>query len=229
MADTVLICDDSVAVHRSLASYLKKEGINVISCFTGEDAINTIKVNRVDLVVLDIMLPGINGLEVCREIRRYNRKVYIIMLSAKGEVSDRVNGLETGSDDYVAKPFSPKEVSIKIRNCLSRMKSQDNGDTLYFEGLSINTNSYQAFYGAKNIDLTYKELGVLQILIKNAGRAVSRESIIEKVWGYDYDGDVRAVDSLMKRLKGKLKAVGISLNIKAVYGVGFRLDRSDEK
>ena len=235
MNGRVLICDDSIAVHRSLARYLKSEGIVYQSAFSGEEALKLVKStcgdrrSGFDIIILDIMLPGINGLDVCREIRKVDQNVYVMMLSAKGEVTDRVVGLEIGADDYVVKPFSPKEVAIRIRKILNRLYPKKDSEVVEFEDISINPDSYQAVYSGGVIELSSKETGVLLYLIKNVGRAVSRDQLIENIWGYDYEGDERTVDSLMKRLKQKLQDNGINLNIKSVYGVGYRLDRRTSK
>lgn len=231
MGQKVLICDDSVAVHRSLGRYLQKEGIEIISSYSAEEALDIIRKDNVSLMVLDIMLPGMNGLELCREVRRSDPDIIILMLSAKGEEMDRVIGLELGADDYVTKPFSPRELSVKIRNILSRMKKQQQSpaENMSFGRLVIDPSSYRAYYNSNYIELTQRELGVLELLIRNAGKVISREKIIETVWGYDYDGDQRAVDSLMKRLKQKLQGAGATLPIKSVYGVGYRLEKTHEE
>lgn len=231
MGQKVLICDDSVAVHRSLGRYLQKEGIEIISSYSAEEALDIIRKDSVSLMVLDIMLPGMNGLELCREVRRSDPDIIILMLSAKGEEMDRVIGLELGADDYVTKPFSPRELSVKIRNILSRMKKQQQSpaENMSFGRLVIDPSSYRAYYNSNYIELTQRELGVLELLIRNAGKVISREKIIETVWGYDYDGDQRAVDSLMKRLKQKLQGAGATLPIKSVYGVGYRLEKTHEE
>ena len=223
----VLICDDSVAVHRSLGRYIKNEGAEVISVFTGEDAVDTLKKCHFDILILDVMLPGISGLDVCREVRKDDPATYIMMLSAKGEVVDRVVGLEVGADEYIAKPFSPKEVSIRIRKILDRLSLKQVHRELVFEGLTVDVDSYQAHFGNKQVELTPKEVSVLDSLISNVGKAVSRDWMLEHIWGYDYDGDVRAIDSLIKRLKKKLTDIGADINLKSIYGVGYRLDRKD--
>ena len=231
MGQKVLICDDSVAVHRSLGRYLQKEGIEIISSYSAEEALDIIRKESVSLMVLDIMLPGMNGLELCREVRKSDPDIIILMLSAKGEEMDRVIGLELGADDYVTKPFSPRELSVKIRNILFRMKKQQqsSAENMIFGRLVIDPSSYRAYYNSNYIELTQRELGVLELLIRNAGKVISREKIIETVWGYDYDGDQRAVDSLMKRLKQKLQGAGATLPIKSVYGVGYRLEKTHEE
>ncbi len=231
MENKVLICDDSVAVHRSLGRYLQKEGIETLSAFTGEDALEMIRKDQVSLIVLDIMLPGMSGLDLCREIRKSDPDIYILMLSAKGEEMDRIIGLELGGDDYMTKPFSPRELSVKIRNVLARRKKQKSpaAKDIAFDKLVIDPSSYRAYVDSNYVELTQKELGVLELLIQNTGKVISREQIIEAVWGYDYNGDIRAVDSLMKRLKQKLKEAGETLPLKSVYGVGYRLERIHEE
>lgn len=220
---TVLICDDNDAIHSSLGSYLRADGIGVISVFDGESALAEMKRQPVDVVVLDVMLPGMDGHEVCREIRRLS-DVPIIMLSAKGEELDRIIGLEVGADDYVSKPFSPREVVIRIKKALKRSYPKKEPQKLTLAELTVLPESYQVFIGDQEIDMTPKEIDVLAFLVSNAGRALTREHILNAAWGYEYYGDTRVVDSLIKRLRQKLQKDGVHFGIRSIYGVGYKIE-----
>lgn len=225
MKHTVLICDDNDAIHSSLSSYLRAEGIDVISAFEGESALTELHRHPVDVVVLDVMLPGMDGYEVCREIRKRS-DVYIIMLSAKGEELDRIVGLEVGADDYVSKPFSPREVVIRIKKALRRLYPRQEQKRLALAELTVFPDSYQVFIGDEKIDMTAKETDVLAFLLSNGGKALTREHILNAVWGYDYYGDTRVVDSLVKRLRQKLSRPGVHFAIRSIYGVGYKIEET---
>ena len=171
---TVLLCDDSKALHDGLASYLSEQGFLVVSAYDGETALERLRKFPVDVVLLDVMLPGMDGFEVCREIRRRS-DVYIIMLSARGEEDDRVRGLETGADDYVVKPFSPREVTIRIKRALRRLNPREEPKTLRVAELTVLPDSYQVFVGGEEVRLSPKELEVLAYMAANVGRVLTRE------------------------------------------------------
>ena len=224
----VLICDDTEAVHSSLTSYLKAAGIEVYSAYTGEEALEYLNSMNADIAILDVMLPGISGLDVCREIRKNNTDIYIIMLSAMGEELDRIVGLEVGADDYVVKPFSPRELTVKIRKILERLHSKEKITKLEFGELVIFPESYEVFIKGSAVDLTPREVEVLTFLARNAGRVQSRESILESVWGYEFYGDERNVDSLIKRLRQKLGSHP-GFQIRSIYGVGYKFEADNER
>lgn len=221
---TVLICDDNVAVHESINAYLQAENMNSVSAFDGEQALDLLKKQEFDLVVLDIMLPGLFGTEVCKEIRKTS-DIPIIMLSARGEEMDRIIGLEIGADDYLTKPFSPREVVIRIKTILKRVQpKQDISNILKAANLSIDVDGYQVFVNEKVIELTAKEVELLAYLVKNKGRVIDREELLYKIWGYDYIGDTRAVDTLIKRIRQKISKEYQEFSIKSVYGVGYKFE-----
>ncbi len=220
---SVLICDDNMAIHSSLTSYLKAEGIDVIAAFDGETALQEIRRQAVDVVVLDVMLPGIDGYEVCREIRKFS-DVHIIMLSARGEELDRIVGLEVGADDYVSKPFSPREVVIRIKKALKRLQPKQGPKELTLAELTIFPDSYEVYIRGERIDMTSKEIDVLTFMVFNAGRALTREHILNAAWGYEYYGDTRVVDTLIKRLRQKLSREGVHFVIRSIYGVGYKIE-----
>lgn len=217
----VLICDDTVAVQESVAIYLKKEGIYSESVCDGETALIKIKNQKYDLVVLDIMLPGIDGIEVCRKIRETS-DMPILMLSAVSEEENRIMGLEFGADDYVTKPFSPKEVAVRIRNMLRRYKKVE--DIIEIAELKIDIQRYEVFIYENKIEFTPKEIEILYYFMKNENRVLSREQILNSIWGYDYEGDVRAVDTHIKRIRKKLPQKDLHFFIRSIYGVGYKFE-----
>ena len=221
---SVLICDDSIAVHESISVYLKEYGIGVSSAFDGETALDRLRGGGVDLVILDLMLPGRFGTEVLQELRRFS-DVPVLILSAKSSEVDRILGLELGADDYVVKPFSPKEVAVRVRTILRRSgKTQERGAKYRFAGLLVDRSAYRAEVGGVPLELTPKELEVLAFFAENPGIVLSRERIMNAIWGYEYYNDTRAVDTQILRLRQKLPQ-NADFSIASVYGVGYRLEK----
>ena len=220
---TILICDDTKAVHEGLSGYLKALHYHIYSTYDGESAITVLEREKIDLVILDVMLPGIFGTEVCRQIRKKS-DIPVLMLSAKGDEIDRIIGLEIGADDYVTKPFSPREVAVRVRNMLRRAEKSQENQRLVCAELCIVIEAYEVFVREEMVDLTPRETEVLYYLAKNAGRVLTRNQIMNCVWGYDYCGDTRAVDNQIKRIRQKLPADGVHFEIKAVYGVGYKFE-----
>lgn len=220
---TVLICDDSVAVHESLCIYLKESGIHVISAYDGESALQKLRTESIQLLILDLMLPGQFGTEILRELRKFS-DIPVLILSAKDSEFDRVLGLELGADDYVVKPFSPKEVAARVRAILKRSDRKPEHQTLNFADLTVDRDAYSAFVDGEPLDLTAKELEVLALFAANPDTALSRERIMNAVWGYQYCNDTRAVDTQIMRLRQKLpKTAGFE--IISIYSVGYKLVR----
>lgn len=222
---TVLICDDNEAVHSSLTSFLTAEGIDAVSAYDGEAALNALRRRSFDVVVLDIMLPGMDGFEVCREIRKHS-DVYIIMLSARSEELDRIVGLEMGADDYLAKPFSPREVVIRVRKAIRRLYPKPAPKALTLAELTVLPDSYEVYIGEEKLQMTSKEIDVLAFMVSNAGKALPREHILNAAWGYEYYGDTRVVDSLVKRIRQKLSREGVHFAIRSIYGVGYKIEET---
>lgn len=220
---TILICDDNKAVHEGLSGYLKALHYHIYSTYDGESAITVLEREKIDLVILDVMLPGIFGTEVCRQIRK-KCDIPVLILSAKGDEIDRIIGLELGADDYVTKPFSPREVAVRVRNMLRRAEKSQENQQLVCAELCIVIDAYEVFVREKLVDLTPRETEVLYYLAKNAGRVLTRNQIMNCVWGYDYCGDTRAVDNQIKRIRQKLSDDGVHFEIKAVYGVGYKFE-----
>lgn len=221
----ILICDDDPVVHESLGLYLDAERYDHKSAFDGEQALTMISETQPDLVILDLMMPKKSGTEVCREIRRFSN-VPIIMLTAKGEEIDRVLGLELGADDYIVKPFSPREVIARIKAVLRRLgdSPQENSSVLRFDGLEINLDNYQVKVQGETVACTPKEVEILHLLASHPGQVMDREQILSKVWGYDYFGDTRTVDTHIKRIRQKIVNDDSAYGLITVYGVGYKFE-----
>lgn len=222
----ILICDDDPVVHESLGIYLKSDNFQVCSAYNGREGLDLFNSKHPDLIILDLMMPELSGIEVCREIRKTS-KVPIIMLTAKGEEIDRILGLELGSDDYIVKPFSPREVLARVKAVLRR--SQDNESAtspsvLRFQGLEINISNYQVLVDGENVPFTPKEVEILYLLASNPGIVMDREKILAKVWGYDYYGDTRTVDTHIKRIRQKIDCESHVYKLVTVYGVGYKFE-----
>lgn len=224
---TILICDDNETVHQTLQLYLLEAGFQVISAFDGASALDIISQNKIDLVVLDIMMPKMFGTEVCRQIRK-NSDLPIIILSAKVDEADRIVGLELGADDYVTKPFSPKEVVTRVKTVLRRTQPRKESKVLQLGNLRVNPKAYEVFIQDHQIKMTPREVELLSYLMGRMGEVASREDILNAVWGYDYYGDVRAVDTLLARIRGKLSEHQTKVSFRSVYGVGYMIEESHE-
>jgi DNA-binding response OmpR family regulator len=225
MTAKVLIVDDEPPIIQVLSYNLKQAGYQVFVARDGEEALIQARQHVPDLVVLDVMLPKLDGLEVCRALRR-ERDVPIIMLTARDDEIDRVVGLELGADDYVVKPFSVRELMARIKNVLRRLQpAEDVTDSgmVRVGGLTIDAARHTAEWGGETLDLTILEFALLHTLARHAGQVLSREQLIQQVWGYDYDGDGRVVDAVIKRLRHKLP----SDLIVTVRGLGYKLIDGD--
>ncbi|MDO4564614.1 MAG: response regulator transcription factor [Clostridia bacterium] len=225
METKILIADDDAIVHESLKIYLEAEGYGVIDVYDGLSALQALD-STVSLCVLDIMMPGKSGTDVCREIRK-DSQIPIIMLTAKGEEVDRIVGLELGADDYIVKPFSPREVVARIKAILRRaeaQKTEPNKNHIQYNGLSIDLNSYTVLLRDQPIICTPKEIEILYMLASNPGQVFTRDTLLSKVWGYDFAGETRTVDTHIKRLRAKLDSTGLGWNIKTIYGVGYKFE-----
>jgi DNA-binding response OmpR family regulator len=229
MSTSILVVDDEPAVVNLLVYNLQKAHYRVLTAADGREALRVARESKPDLVLLDLMIPEVDGLDVCRELRR-DSATPIIMITARGEETDRVVGLELGADDYVCKPFSVRELMARIKAVLRRGHAQedkDPGDMLHGPGgLTLDAVRRTVTAGETPIELTRLEFDLLYCLLVNAGRVLTRERLLEQVWNYDYTGDTRAVDSAVKRLRAKLRSVSAELDsIEAVRGVGYRLNK----
>ena len=224
-ANKILVADDDRVVHESLGIYLKAEGYSVVDVYDGEAAVGAVD-SDIALCVMDIMMPGISGIEACKEIRKKSR-VPVIMLTAKGEEIDRILGLELGADDYIVKPFSPREVVARIKAVLRRTSERqqaDDGDVVAFDQLVIDIKSYTVTLRGQPIICTPKEIEILFMLASNPGQVFTRELLLNRVWGYDFAGETRTVDTHIKRIRAKLDSEGLSWSIKTIYGVGYKFE-----
>lgn len=220
----ILIADDDPVVHESLGLYLKAEGYEPVDVFDGEAAVSA-AAEDISLCVLDVMMPGKSGIEVCKEIRKTSQ-LPIIMLTAKGEEVDRIVGLELGADDYIVKPFSPREVVARIKAVLRRTQEQQEGDgsALHFNELSIDLKSYAVILRGQPVICTPKEIEILHMLASNPGQVFTREQLLNRVWGYDFAGETRTVDTHIKRIRAKLDNTNLGWSIKTIYGVGYKFE-----
>ncbi len=228
----VLVIDDDVNTVELVKLYLSRDGHRVITAYEGNEALRLARESHPDLIVLDLMLPGINGLEICRTLRTES-DVPIIMLTAKTTEEDRLIGLGLGADDYVTKPFSPKELAARVRAVLRRLpeESVDRGPSeIRHDQLIVNFLKHEASLGGKNLQLTPIEFKLLGILIKEPGRVFSRAQLIEKAMGYDFDGFDRTIDVHILNLRRKLEPdPNHPVYIKTVYGTGYKFDGSGDR
>ena len=226
MANKLLIIDDDINICELLKIYLEKEGYEVKTASDGVEGITYFKIYDPDLVLLDIMLPRKDGWQVCREIHEIAPKP-IIMISAKGEIFDKVLGLELGADDFLVKPFDMKELSARIKAVLRRYSAKDTSeddDVIKFDQIEISHQKYELKLRGKAIDIPPKELDLLYFLASNCNRVFTRDQLLDKVWGFDYLGDSRTVDVHVKRLREKLEGVSDKWTLKTVWGVGYKFE-----
>ena len=223
----VLVVDDEENIRMLVKFNLEKAGYEVLEASDGNKAIETAVNSTPDIVILDLMLPGIDGLEVCRNLKRHPRTAAlpIIMLTAKSDEIDRVIGLELGADDYMTKPFSQRELVARIKAVLRRSNvAVGNGEELLLGRLRMNFSQYEAWLDNEKKKKTPKEYEMLKLLAENAGKVFSREQLLEKIWGYEYFGDTRTVDVHVRHLRAKLERVPeMAEAIETVRGVGYRL------
>ena len=221
----ILLVDDDPNIRQLVNLYLQKEGFEVTMADRGDEALKMFKASPPNLILLDIMLPGMDGWQVCREVRKISN-IPIIMLTAKDETFDKVLGLELGADDYVSKPFDMKELVARIKAVSRRFQAADAPEKeLVFPGLTININQYTVMYMGKELEMPPKELELLYFLASHPGMVFTREQLLEQVWGYDYFGDSRTVDVHVKRLREKLtEGEKLGWQIKTVWGVGYKFE-----
>lgn len=224
MYSKILIVDDDENICELLTLYLEKEGYQVICSHDGQEALEVFKEENPDLIILDIMLPGMDGKEVCRHIKR-NSDVPILMLSAKAETFDKVLCLELGADDYVVKPFEAKELIARVKAIIRRTKGKDNGYAdIKFTDLLISKNTYNVMLRDKMIELPPKEFELLYLLASNPNAVYTRDMLLEKIWGFDFFGDSRTVDVHIKRLRERIILPDVNWQLKTVWGVGYKFE-----
>ena len=226
MAKKVLVVDDEKMIVKGLRFSLEQDSMDVDCAYDGEEALNAIKQNTYDVVLLDVMLPKLSGFEVCQQVREFS-DVPIIMLTAKGEDMDKILGLEYGADDYITKPFNILEVKARIKAIMRRSskreaKEQENSSIRIFGDMKVDTDSRRVFIDEKEVNLTVKEFDLLELLMNNPNKVYSREKLLNDVWGYEYLGDVRTVDVHVRRLREKVeKTPSEPKFIHTKWGVGY--------
>lgn len=226
----VMICDDNLAISTSLSGYFEEEHMSVITATTGAEALRFFEEGLPDIIILDVMLPDMSGRDVCTAIRKTS-DVPIIFLSAKSQEIDRIIGLEIGADDYVTKPFSPMEVVLRAKKLLQR-HNKETAEKLYQVGeLRVYPESYEAFIGNDRLKLTTKEFSMLKYLAAHSGKAMTREHILNAVWGNEYIGEPRVIDTLIKRLRHKIfedhDPSVLHFDIVTIFGVGYKIEESE--
>jgi DNA-binding response OmpR family regulator len=220
----MLLADDHRQITSVLAQYAEKEGYETVIAGNGREALDLFTARRPDVILLDVMMPLVDGFEVCREIRKTS-SVPVIMITARGEDFERIMGLDIGADDYIVKPFSPGEVMARVRAIMRRIAPAEGKKPLVYGSLSIDMEDYSVEIGGKNVPLTKKETEILWTLAANRQKVFSRDNLLSSVWGYDYFGDSRTVDSHIRRLRAKLDAYEHpDWEIKTVWGVGYRFE-----
>ncbi len=222
----ILIVDDNVQISSILGEYAKKEGYETVIVHDGAKALETFNQETYDLILLDVMLPKIDGFEVCREIRKKSN-IPVIMITARGEDFEKIMGLDIGADDYIVKPFSPGEVMARVRAILRRLSfSKEENNNIFTQGsLKIDIESYQVLIADIPVNLTKKEVEILWTLATNCKKVFSRDNLLNSVWGYEYFGDNRTVDSHIKRLRAKLDEYDHpDWQIKTIWGVGYKYE-----
>lgn len=226
----VLVVDDDKNICELLRLYLEKDGYSVILSHDGEEAVVKFNALKPDIVLLDIMLPGLDGWQVCREIRKKSN-VPIIMITAKGETFDKVLGLELGADDYVVKPFDTKEIIARIKAVYRRVgqtTSETEVKEVRYDKLSVNMTRYELRVDGKVLDTPPKELELLFHLASNPNRVYTRDQLLDEVWGFEYYGDSRTIDVHVKRLREKLEGISEKWALKTVWGVGYKFEVNEE-
>lgn len=223
--ERILVADDEQKIRKLVGDFLKKSGYDVIEAEDGDEAFRLFQVNKNDisLIILDIMMPGLNGWEVCRKVRE-SSNVPVILLSARSEEFDMLTGYENGADDYVTKPFSPGVLVKRVEALLRRANLQGTGkNEKEVSDLVFNDEAHEVRLEGKEIDLTLKEYKILKKFLESPGRVFSREQLLDSIWGFDFSGDVRTVDSHVARLRTKLGEWG-NKHLKTVYGIGYKIE-----
>lgn len=226
MPKKILIVEDEANIRELLRLYLEREGYTVLEAENGVEGIKKWKSDKPDMLLLDVMMPVMDGWAVCREIRAES-DVPIIMLTAKGETADRVSGLEMGADDYIVKPLEMPEVIARVRAVFRRMASDDAPEKLSFDNLVIDKQAYDLVIKGKRVDAPPKEIELLYFLASSPNRVFTRAQLLDDVWGFDYFGDTRTVDVHVKRLREKLEGVSDKWELKTVWGVGYKFETKE--
>ncbi|MBQ5327799.1 MAG: response regulator transcription factor [Oscillospiraceae bacterium] len=226
----ILVADDDRNICELLRMYLEKEGYTVVLAGNGEEALSKFDEENPDIILLDVMMPRLDGWQVCRELRKKS-ECPIIMITAKGETFDKVLGLELGADDYVVKPFEPKEIVARVKAVLRRTgkaSAENDKKEVNYDKLTVNMTKYELKVDGKVVDTPPKELELLFHLASNPNRVYTRDQLLDEVWGFEYYGDSRTVDVHIKRLREKLEGVSEKWTLKTVWGVGYKFETKDD-
>lgn len=226
---TILIIEDDISLSETVKLYVERERMQCLTASNGVDGMKIVQHNRPDLVVLDIMLPDLSGFEICQQVRSAQCFIPILMLTARAQESERIQGLTVGADDYLTKPFSAKELIARIKSLLRRTYQKGYCDVNRARGVAIDCESRQAYLNGEMLSLHGKEFDLLAQLAKHPGRAYTREELLERIWGYDFDGDVRIVDVYIRKLRERIEVNSAHPKyIQTVWGVGYRFQVGDK-
>ena len=225
MSKKILIVEDDGNIRELLRLYLEREGYEITEAANGEEGVELWRKINPDMILLDVMMPIMDGWQVCKIIRKES-KVPIIIMTAKGETFDKVNGLEMGADDYIVKPLEMREVIARVRAIFRRLAPEDSGK-ISFDKLTVDKQAYDLIVDGKRVDAPPKELELLYFLASNPNRVFTRAQLLDDVWGFDYFGDTRTVDVHVKRLREKLEGVSDKWDLKTVWGVGYKFETRD--
>ena len=223
MSKKILIVEDDDNIRELLRLYLEREGFEISEAENGAVGLSTWKAQNPDMMLLDVMMPVMDGWQVCKEIRASGSTMPIIMITAKGETMDKVSGLELGADDYIVKPLEMREVIARVRAVFRRFAGDDTGK-LTFDKLTIDKQAYDLVINGKRVDAPPKEIKLLYFLAQSPNRVFTRAQLLDDVWGFDYYGDTRTVDVHVKRLREKLEGVSDKWELKTVWGVGYKFE-----
>ncbi|MDI2589349.1 response regulator transcription factor [Psychrobacillus sp. NEAU-3TGS] len=219
----LLVVDDEEHIRELIKVFLQNEGFSVLGAVDGVDALSKLESEKIDMVIMDIMMPNMDGWELCKEIRMYQEDLPILMLTAKGETTQKVKGFNLGTDDYMVKPFEPAELIVRVKSILKRYRISLS-QTVEVGHLQMNRNTYELVYLDENITLRLKEFELLFTLASYPGKTFSREQLIEEIWGFDYEGDERTVDVHIKRLRERFPEEESGFTIRTIRGLGYRLE-----
>lgn len=225
MSKKILIVEDDGNIRELLRLYLEREGYEITEAANGEEGVELWRKINPDMILLDVMMPIMDGWQVCKIIRKES-KVPIIIMTAKGETFDKVNGLEMGADDYIVKPLEMREVIARVRAIFRRLAPEDSGK-ISFDKLTVDKQAYDLIVDGKRVDAPPKEIELLYFLASNPNRVFTRAQLLDDVWGFDYFGDTRTVDVRVKRLREKLEGVSDKWDLKTVWGVGYKFETRD--
>lgn len=219
----LLVVDDDAHIRELIKVFLQNEGLEVIEATDGVDALSKLDSDKVDMIIMDIMMPKMDGWELCEEIRSFNENLPILMLTAKGETSQKIKGFHLGTDDYLVKPFEPAELIVRVKSILKRYHISLS-QLVEAGNVKLNRNTHEVFYNGESLTLRLKEFELLFALASYAGKTFSREQLIEEIWGYDYEGDERTVDVHIKRLRQRFPQETSRFAIRTIRGLGYRLE-----